>query len=391
MPDLETKPVSELAVQVISTAEELGRLEIEWDELLAHSPGHRWFRSCLWQRTWWDVYHHGRRLELLTVRHADGQLVGIAPFQRRTVRYRGSLPFRRWEFLATGEDEADEIDSDYLDLILRDGWERPALDRILRHLTATGTDAWDEIVLERVPENSAIPRILQELAPGHRLRLMETQRAAGVLVPLPRTREEFIAGMGAQSRADYGRGKRLLAQEGELGFRWSKTAAEFQELWPIFVALHQKRWESQDRPGCFASPLFAEFHRRVASVAAAQGNARIAMLSVNGQPVAACYLFLSDGVVYHYQSGLDLRYGPKSSPGMTLIGHCLDAAIAEGLRTWDFLHGTQRYQRFWSKERQQQVSWRLSRPGPRETFRQLCEKTRSLVKRCLRQPPPGPS
>jgi CelD/BcsL family acetyltransferase involved in cellulose biosynthesis/peptidoglycan/xylan/chitin deacetylase (PgdA/CDA1 family) len=372
----------DLSLDVLRTADVLSRLKSEWDELFDCSSASSLSASHAWQAAWWNTFQQGRELHLLAVRNSTGELVGLAPLGLRTVRGAGVWPLRRLEFLATGEDEADEIDSDYLDFIIRPGWEPVVLPRILRHLSAEAGREWDEIVLRRVHEHSpSLPR-LREWAGAAQFRMTQVGCEAGVLLPLPATWPALVEALESKSRRDDARKRRLLDEQGAVAFRWSHDRQEFEELWPTLVDLHQRGWQSRHRPGCFASPLFTAFHRQVGPELAATGHARIGLLTVDGRPRAACYLFVHRGTVLHYQFGMDAEgLDGRASPGHVLLSRCLEAAIAEGLHAWDFLHGTDQFKLSWSRRVQFQVSLRIACPGIRESVWQSAQGAARLGRR----------
>ena len=80
--------------------------------------------SSDWLLTWWDVYGRlqGRQLRLGLFRDGD-RLVGVTPLLRRRHCYRGGIPFRRLEFLASGEPAGDGIYSNHLTILAERGAE----------------------------------------------------------------------------------------------------------------------------------------------------------------------------------------------------------------------------------------------------------------------------
>ena len=100
---------------VIRDGESFGALRAEWTDVLQHSAANNPFLSWEWLHAWWTHLRGSRTLEIVTVRDEDDRLIGIAPL----CASRGRLPWlRRLEFLGTGW-----AGSDYLDLIVRDGYE----------------------------------------------------------------------------------------------------------------------------------------------------------------------------------------------------------------------------------------------------------------------------
>src|SRR5262249_55953127 len=100
------------------------RLRPAWADLARRSERDELTLSPDWLLTWWGVYGslHGRRLRL-GLFHEAGRLVGLAPLLSRRHWYLGGLPFRRLEFLASGEPDEHGIYSNHLSLLAERGAE----------------------------------------------------------------------------------------------------------------------------------------------------------------------------------------------------------------------------------------------------------------------------
>src|SRR5262245_42779657 len=92
----------------------LARLAPEWSDLLARSDTDEATLSPLWLEPWWRLFGDGNRGLRAFAFRDRGRLVGLAPLCSRVHWYRPGIPFRRLELVGSGEDEADEICSDYL-------------------------------------------------------------------------------------------------------------------------------------------------------------------------------------------------------------------------------------------------------------------------------------
>src|SRR5439155_22322222 len=113
----------------------------------------------LWLLSWWRVFGEldGRRLRMVTFRRDDGRLVALAPLLYRRHWYRGALPFRRLELLATGEAEADEICSDYVGLIVERGAEEEVARAFAAALASESMGPRDALLLQSLACPSALP------------------------------------------------------------------------------------------------------------------------------------------------------------------------------------------------------------------------------------------
>src|SRR5207244_7718261 len=115
------------------------------------------------------------------------------------------------------------------------------------------------------------------------------------------------------------RRRRRFAEAGAMEFDWEVTEENFEARWQTVVELHQRRWQALGRPGCFASEHFVQFHRRVAGALLPRGGIKIAVLKLDGRPVACDYYYVYDGRVYAYQAGLDPAEGLRLSAGTICI------------------------------------------------------------------------
>src|SRR5215204_3613143 len=125
-------------VGLVEDGERFAALEGAWEELYRHCPTATPFQSWAWLYSWWEHYGEGYRLRLVTVRSEGGSLVGVLPLMVE----RG--PLRRLLLVGSGV-------SDYLDVLVREGWEERVAQAASRALGEVGP--W------RVAD-------LQELRPG---------------------------------------------------------------------------------------------------------------------------------------------------------------------------------------------------------------------------------
>jgi CelD/BcsL family acetyltransferase involved in cellulose biosynthesis len=362
-----------LQVDRLTTTADLQTLIPEWEALLRACPGHPLAATPLWLATWWEIYGEGRELCVLAARDGSRRLVGLAPLLLRPVRHRGMLPFRRLEFLGAGEPEAEEIGSDYLDLIVDPQWEPAATQILLTTVFTQLGEAWDEALFVSLPGQSPRRPALAQAAEAAGCKCEEADRRAGVYITLPPTWEEMLQRLPGDKRKSLLRRRRRLAEAGQVTFDWEVSPENFERRLAIVRDLHQCRWQSLGRPGCFASERFSHFHQRVAGQLAASGGVRFAVLSLDDRPVACDFYYLHDRRVYAYQAGLDPEEGPRLSAGTVGISYGIEAAIRAGCREYDFLKGVHPYKADWSPERREQVTLRIAKPGVREGLRATLE------------------
>ena len=362
-----------ISVEKVTTRADFAALESEWNELLCHSASNAITLTHQWLLTWWDVFGQDRELNLIVVREGE-LLIGIAPFLRRAVR-RFGLPFRRLEFLASGEDERDEICSDYLDFLLRTEHEEAALGAILD--SVLNENDWDEMVLTDIAGESPHLALLQKLTATRGLKMETTREQMCIFVALPATREQLLAGVSGQNRKRIAKDRRTFAQNGAR-VQKIETLKEWQANFEVLVNLHQSRWISRGEPGSFSSEKFLRFHRELAPRMIAQNWLQLWILWQNDQPLAALYDFVYNRKIFYYQSGMAPENGAIRSPSLLLRDFALEDAIGAGLTECDFLKGEIGSYKFgWGGQTRPIVQVRLARGGAREAVFQRADRLKN--------------
>lgn len=353
-----------LTIEKITTREGFARLAPVWNPLLAASASDNLMLTWEWLTTWWEVFGEERELYLLLARDGD-ELIGIAPLLKRAVQHYGLLPYQRLEFLASGEDEADEICSDYLDFILRRGREAEALNAIFRYLREREPD-WDEWLLTDVSAESPNLPLIEQLCRRGGMKLEITRRQICVYTRLPHDWETFLQTLRPSFRAKVRRERRHLEHHGgEL--RVIESEQDFAAHFEILIHLHQARWAAHGKPGVFSSEKFMRFHHTVAPKLLRRGWLKLYMLLLSGDPVSAHYDFIYHRKAYFYQAGCVTHDPRLDSPGMVVEGLALEHAIAAGCTEYDMLKSAPDSYKFrWGSATRGIIQARLAPPRAKE-------------------------
>jgi CelD/BcsL family acetyltransferase involved in cellulose biosynthesis len=361
-----------LTIEKITTREGFEQLGSVWNPLLEASASNNLMLTWEWLTTWWDVFGDERELYLLLVRDGD-ELIGIAPLLRRAVQHYGLLPFERLEFLASGEDEADEICSDYLDFILRRGREAEALSAIFRHLCEQETE-WDEWLLTDISAESPNLPLIEKLGCQKGMKWEVTRRQICVYCPLPNDWETFLHRLRPTFRNRIRRERRRL-QQYDCELRVIESEEGFAENFEILIHLHQARWNSRGQPGVFSSEKFTRFHRLVAPKLLRQGWLRLYVLLLDGEPVSTYYGFIYHGKVYFYQAGCVDGDKRIYSPGTIIKSFAIEHSIAAGCSEFDMLKSAPDSYKFrWGGATRGIIQARLAPHQTKETFYQMAAK-----------------
>ena len=262
-------------------------------------------------RTW--RAHTGGEGELLGLRDADGSLRALVPLVRQKL---GPLEVARFWGHGVG---------DQLGPVHAPGDELLVADAIRRHLAGTGV----VLVGEHLPAEAGWAALLDARAVRH-------ERSPSVR-PCGRGWDEWLAARSSNFRQEVRRRERNVRKQGELVFRLTTSETLDDDL-DLLFRLHAARWgEGSDWPG-----EHADLHRAIARAADERGWLRMWTAELDGEPVATWYGFRYAGHESYYQAGRDPRFD-ELRIGFVLLAHTVRAALDDGVTTYRFLRGDERY------------------------------------------------
>jgi CelD/BcsL family acetyltransferase involved in cellulose biosynthesis len=338
-----------------------------WDELVPHAE--TWdrlahgvpFRSWSWLSTWWRHYgpasldDPNRRLMVLGVLDASGRLLGIAPWHLERSAAKGWV----LGWLGSGE-----VCSDYASLICMPEDADCVAETLAEYLTgpdcASGAvDCWDLFEIDGVDgEDVPVARLLEHLrdrgCSQHANSPMQAWRIA-----LPKTWEEYLGIISKGHRKKLRRADRDLFATGRAVLHTVESAVQLTPFLDTLIDLHQKRWQSLDGEGCFASRQFTDFHRDMARQLFFAGQLQLHRLDLDGRPIAGEYQILSQDVTYSYLAGIDPQR-LDVEPGHLVHAATLKLAIEQGGRALDFLRGDEPYKAHFRAAARPQMAFRVA-------------------------------
>jgi CelD/BcsL family acetyltransferase involved in cellulose biosynthesis len=326
-------------IEKLENAAQFERLADEWTDLLAASPSDCLFLTWEWLFTWWKHLSGGRRLSILAVR-AQGELVALAPLAWRPRRLEKFLSMGALEFLGTGT-----VGSDYLDLIVRSGHATPAI----RALAGSLVEAGAAVRFAQVRPDAPNPMTFADELGRRRWSLRSTKTDVCPFIDLAgHTWDSYLDDLGSAHRYNFRRRFRNLERLGRVRFTRVETEADRASSLRELVALHQIRWQPRGGSSAFDRPALVDFHDELSALALARGWLRLFTLRLDDVAVAAVYGFRYRDTVSFYQSGFDPRLA-RASVGLIAVGLSIKAAVEEGAREYDFLHGDEAYKFHWAR------------------------------------------
>jgi CelD/BcsL family acetyltransferase involved in cellulose biosynthesis len=329
-----------LGCAVVSDVSAAEALAASWAALGQRGARDELTASPEWLLPWWRVYggRRGRQLRL-GLFHDGDRLVGLVPLLRRRHWYGGALPFRRLEFLASGESPGHGIFSNHLTVLAERGAEEAVAARLVRALTGGAFGTWDEVVLPMMAGDTAMPGLLAAAFRTAGLYVELTQTARAPYVPLPSTWDEYLNGLSPS-------GRRAVKRSLKAFDTWAGGTTRVEAVTDsddvargkdILVRLHHARWAGEGQCGVFRSPLYLQFHDAVMRRLAARRSLLLLWLCARGEPVAVLYGMEWAGKVYAYQMGRRHDVPARLRPGAVLLALAIRRAIEAGRREFDLL------------------------------------------------------
>jgi len=342
-----------IAVERIADVPGFEALRDEWRELLQASDADCLFLTWEWLSTWWKHLAGDRRLVIFALRHG-GRLVALAPFCLRPPSLSHRRPLPVLEFLGSGC-----VGSDYLDLIVRRGYESEARqafasalgnERLVLDWTQLrrGSCAAAGVAADLIAKNWSVSEILTNTCPFISLAGMSW--------------EAYLATLGAEHRYNFHRKWKRLNRNYSVQFERADTEEQCRESINLVMELHNMRWRDRGGSDAFDTPGLVAFHREFSQIALKRGWLRLYVLRLDRKPAACLYGFLYGGTFYFYQSGFDSAYG-KESVGLVSMGLSIETAIEEGAEEYDLLHGDEEYKSHWSRQSRELGRLELYPPG----------------------------
>jgi CelD/BcsL family acetyltransferase involved in cellulose biosynthesis len=344
-------------IEEVTTAAQLEGLRLEWERLWAQAPHATAFQSPRWLLPWWKHIGQGTLATVAVRCAATGELVALAPLYV----YLDPATGRRHLFpigIAT---------TDYLDVLVKPGWEQCAVGCMARHL-AKRAGNWDVFEFPQLRGGAPLLGLVapagcrQEITEGEPnpvLVLSGSQPGGGLPIPQPMVQNLRYC-------------RRRAARAGMLTYE-TADALRVPVFLDALVRLHALRWSEHGGAGVLGDECVLAWHREAAPLLQDAGLLRLHGLRLDGEFIAVLYCLAGgepahERRCYYYLGGFDPRFRTLS-PGTLLVAHAIECAMAEGATAFDFLRGSEPYKYRWGALNQPMYTLRLWHLGARAPLR----------------------
>ena len=369
--------------QTVTDLGALRALEPEWRSL---TGARRFFAGPAWVLTWLEQQGAGARPAVFTAHDGAGRLVGVAPFVERG----RTLVF-------PGQDEG----ADHLDVAARAEDALPFARGVLARFAA---GPWARLALRHVADDAALRLALRER--GWRTAHVERAASSAPWIDTHGTFEGWLQRWFDKKARHEGRRttKRFRELPGAVVQRVAAPEAVEAGL-DALLSLHAQAFAAKGEPTVFAGPRVRAFHVALARRAAAEGSLWLAALQAEGRTLAVFYGFRWQGVLHHFQSGVDPAKR-SFGPGNVLRWIALEEDVfGAGLVDYDFMDGTEAYKWDWTNRERLLFDVVVDKPTllgrvrtagraavglAREVARDVRGRWRARHARAVAPPPPAP-
>ncbi len=282
-----------LTLQVISDERQVSEIRQAWSEL-APTP----MQSPEWMLGWWLAYKStNMQLNILVAKDRNGAVVGLLPFYHHDSWSKGSA----LQFLAS-----QHACSDYQSVLARPEHKLEAIDLFGDWLAdAAGRGGWGYCEMDGVSEADTSIGKLCNFLHRHDVLLRSKQLEKTWVVDTSRGWDQSLANMSKTQRKQSRNLLNRLDKSDSMAVTEHGSPSEIPGALRELIDLHQARWSSAGKTGCFADEKFAKFLLASCQALALRGSCTVRTLRVDGKAAASHILLHDQNRYYMYQAGRD--------------------------------------------------------------------------------------
>ncbi|MDY6894518.1 MAG: GNAT family N-acetyltransferase [Thermotogota bacterium] len=329
---------------IISNTHHFKLIKNQWNELLEKSQTDKLFMRWEWLFNWWIVFGDNYQLFIILV-HENNNLIAIAPLYVNILKFTNLFQVKLFEILGSRF-----VGSDYLDFIFETAKEEVALKEITDVLEKRRSNI---LHLVNIREDSAAYKIVDQLQKESGFRVYSYFKTPCPYIELPNAWDELLMQFKKKKRSNLRYYKRKAEKDLLVKFSRVENEKELNSYFNTLIELNRSRMQQKridNLEGTFFNDRFLEFHKRISSVFLDEDILRLYYLKDQENNIIAIkYNFRLNNKAYSYQVGLKLGY-EKSRLGTVMLCYCIEDAIKEGCKEYDFLEGNEKYKYEWTKE-----------------------------------------
>ena len=304
-----------------------------WKDILIKSSANQLFMSWEWLSSWWEVYADKEKmaLRIIVAKKANNSIIGIAPLFISKVTTRKVLTTSRLQFIGHFWRGGETMNVEETSFIVDNTCTDLVIEKLFNYIDEQPD--WDEFVLPHLNINS---KTCQALFSKNVFTKSYRRRASfdrSYYLKLPSSFDDYLKGLGQNTRLKLFNRRKLLSQFGKIRYE-SNSPNCAKSNFGLLEKLHRIRWGQN-----VFDEKKLDFNIRLANLLAVENWPRFSILYLDNNPISIQYNYLVGKKMYNLQAGFDDKFHKKIPLGYLHFGYEIEAAIAAGLSTYEYLIG----------------------------------------------------
>src|ERR1700733_397147 len=307
----------------------------QWEELLG-SGSHESSLSIPWTEALLHSYIEGS-LSLIVLTDSAG-IAGLVPLYVKETKRHGMS-------LLTLSPVAEHFNT-HSDLLLRDS--STELTEALLKAVFSLRVKWDVFRINRLVVGHPLLESLESVLNSkfHYAYRVQSEEPS-FFIKVGNSKDEYPKAVSGKFRHNLRSYLNKLRSAGEVSFLSIRELQDFDKAFDTILRIEEASWKHKHGTGISSTEKSRRFYKELCLGELKYGRLRVAMLYLNGTPIAYEMGLVNGKKYYSVHGSYDEGY-KKSSPGIVLLAQCIDGLIQEGIEELDFFGEPFEWQQNWT-------------------------------------------
>jgi len=318
-------------VVIIKDLIKFNNIKYEWNKLASQYLDEYFFVSHDWYELWFKYFLKNSELYVITVYKRD-KLVAVAPFIGRLEKIK-RIPVNKLESIGNAY-------SPFRALMIDSTEDKQKLGSVL-FKALRKVPKWDIAQIGPVYDGELYTET-KNLLDNTRYCLIEKVVDTNWRLPFEALNyDEYLRARDKSVRQEIKRRNKKLEELGSIEIKIVKGDEAVGHI-ADYCTVYEKSWKQSEHLG-------PGFHAELANIAASDNNLLLALMYLDGVPIAAQYRILCGDKCFFLKTAYDTQY-KRYSVGVILLNHVLKYLMnSEQVKMIDFGPGNETYKADWAE------------------------------------------
>jgi len=310
--------VSDSRIEVFSGPEGLDAITGEWRRLALGMPNCRFFQVPEWHKSYLSALELDPASVSYFVAYRDGQMVAVFPLQHSRRRIHG-LTVRTLGLISHSHVTLGDF------AFAQHAENATLMQTFVGWLRAQRDFTWDVLLLDRVPDRSAITFALRAAPPSM---LLGVARGSSSYIPCEQPYEATTSAISGSFKRNLRRLARRAEQTAPLAYWSVHEYTELIEALPRFFAIESSGWKGGEGTAIGCNGALMTFYRRLVEEFGTRGQCVMNFLRHGDTDVAAQFCLRVDGTLNLLKIGFDEAHA-AIAPGHLIMDRTIQACCED--------------------------------------------------------------